>query len=154
MKAYIWKILSLVTTIVYGIVSLFWCYVLVRSLVYSLSALSMNSHGIGLICVENSLWLLMVIFILSTFTTDALGMISTVNKRSSWRLHIVVSVFATLSFLVFLLIPPQTYAVEMYILVKHIGGAFVGYMRQIYIAVTLAMIGTHIVCGLKRRPEL
>ena len=155
------RLTNIVLTTVYGIVALFWCYVLVSALVYSYSDLYVDSNSVGIIGgAENPALLfglktmllspiiLIALFILCSFATVVIGMIVALRKQPRRSLHIAVCVLVMVSLLLFLLIPIQTYVVSLYLLGKFV--SIVRYTQYIYYGMAGAMAMVHFMCAAKK----
>lgn len=151
------RIISIISML-YGIVSLFWCYILIKSLIFELSTVAIGMNGIEVIGGADIPTLIYkmgnilgcafpILFVLLSISTVVLLTISILKKQVSRRLNILLSVSIALSLFVFMMIPFQTYYISFYILVKKF--AFLKYIRIFYIILSFAVVLKNILLAQK-----
>ncbi len=152
-------ILSALVTL-YDIVSLFWCYILVKSLIFELSTVAIGMNGIEVIGgadiptliykIGNVIGVVFpMLFVLLSITTVVLLTVSIIQKQTNRKFYISLCIFSTFTLIIYKLIPAQTYAVSHYILVRKL--SFLKYIQFIYIIISLIIIVTNILFAIKRR---
>ena len=82
--------------------------------------------------------LLPVLFILLSVTTIILLIISSFKKHKTPMINVFLCVFVLLSLIAFVLIPPQTYIIALYILVQQI--SFLKYSQTFYIILSVLVL--------------
>ncbi len=148
------KIASGVPVLLYDIVSVFCCYIMVNSFAFAFYTLSEETfdHSIGIIGAADApttMFILaevlglvsavtVVLFILSSVATVVLLTVSAFKKQPTRRLSLWLCVLSVLTFVLFVVIPPQSYAVSLYLWVRKI--AFLRYFSDIYVVLSLAVI--------------
>jgi len=151
------RIISIISML-YGIVSLFWCYILIKSLIFELSTVAIGMNGIEVIGGADIPTLIYkmgnilgcsfpILFVLLSISTVVLLTISILKKQVSRRLNILLSVLIALSLFVFMMIPFQTYYISSYILLKKF--AFLKYIRIFYIILSFAVVLKNILLAQK-----
>ena len=149
--------------ILYDIVSLFWCYIILSSLVFAFSLVSLSQNSIGIIgCADLPTWSFImggilgcacsVLFVLLSLTTVFLFTISIFKKQTNRNFNILLCVFSALTLIIYMLIPAQTYVVSLYALVRKL--SFLKYIQFIYIIISLIIIVTNILFAIKRSNEI
>ena len=155
------RIISIISML-YGIVSLFWCYILIKSLIFELSTVAIGMNGIEVIGgadiptliykIGNVIGVVFpMLFVLLSITTVVLLTVSIIQKQNNRKLNVLLCVFLTLTLIIYMLIPAQTYAVSLYALVRKL--SFLKYIQFIYIIISLIIIVTNILFAIKRSNE-
>ena len=133
--------------ILYDIVTLFWCYILLKSLVFSFSLLCASENSIGIIGGADvglmffSKWagvLIFILFILLSIANTTLLSVCAFKKQVTRKIHILLCVLLTLSFIIYLFIPIQTYLIPLSLLVDKM--PLLKHMRIIYIILSLGAV--------------
>lgn len=151
-------ILSALVTL-YDIVSLFWCYIITSNFVYNLTEIQINEHSIGIIGgadiptliykIGNIIGVVFsILFVLLSVSNVFLLTVSIFKKKLNRKLNILLCVFLTLTLIIYMLIPAQTYVVSLYALVRKL--SFLKYIQLIYIIISLIIIVTNISFAIKR----
>ena len=113
------KFISSSLIILYNIVSLFQCYILVKSLIFQFSAVKIGLIGIDIIGGADIPTLIYkmgnvigavfpILFVLLGITTVVLLTVSVLKKQTNRKLNILISVLIALSLFVFVMIPFRT----------------------------------------------
>lgn len=143
------KFISSSFIILYNIVSLLWCYILVKSLIFEFSIVKIGLNGIDIIGGADTPTLIYkmgnviravfpILFIILSVAIIFLLIVSILKKQMNRKLNILLSVLIALSLFVFMMIPFQTYYISFYILVKKF--SFLKYTHIIYIMLSFAVI--------------
>ena len=152
---------------IYDIVSLFWCYIFVKSLIFKFSTISLKTNGIDIIggadiptimfMIGNVYWwmffILFFIFNLGTVFLLTFSILKKINRKS----NILLFIFSSLSLIVFMLIPTQTYVVFLYAISSRL--PFIlqlfPYILKVYIVlsniISLVIIVKNILFAINRR---
>jgi len=148
--------------ILYDIVSLLLCYVFIKSLIFELSTVKIGLNGIEVVGGVDLSTLIYkmgnvigvvfpILFILLSVATVFLLTVSIFKKQINRKFNILLCIFSALTLVIFMLIPPQTYVISLYILVRKL--SFLKYIRFIYIIVSLIIIVTNILFAIKRNDK-
>ncbi len=148
------KIASRVLVLLYDIVSVFGCYIIVNSFAFAFYLLSeeTSDHSIGIIGAADGPTTMLifgevlgilsavtvVLFVLSSVATAVLLTVSAFKKQPTLRLSLWLCVLSVLTFILFVVIPPQSYAVSLYRWVRKI--VFLRYFSDIYAILSLVVI--------------
>lgn len=143
------KKIAIILTVLYDILSIFWCYVISANLVYNFTKISVNEDGIGIIGgadmptllyqikgIFMARYLFSSLFLILSITTVFLLTVSTFKKQASRKLYITLCVFLSFTLIVFLLTPAYSYIVAFYALINSIT---VFKFLQIFYIVILAL---------------
>lgn len=144
---------------IYDITSLFWCYVIIKSLIFEFSTVKIGVNGIDIIGGSDISTLIYkmgnvtgvvfpVMFILLSVVSIFLLNVSIFKKQINRKLNILLSVFIALSIFISMMIPFRTYYVSSYLLV--IKFTLLKYTRIFYIIISLIIIVTNILVTIKR----
>lgn len=144
---------------VYDIVSLFWCYVIIESLIFEFSIVKIGLNGmeiIGVVDIPTLIYKMSnvigvvfpILFILLSVATVLLLTVSIFKKQTNHKLSILLCIFSILILIIFMMIPAQTYFISLYILVRKL--SFLKYIQFIYIILSLIIIVTNIFVTIKR----
>lgn len=148
--------------IIYDVVSLFWCYILVKSLIFEFSTVKIGVNGIDIIGGADIPTLIYkmgnvirvvfpILFVLLGITTVVLLTVSVLKKQTNRKLNILISVLIALSLFVFMMIPFRTYYVSSYLLIKIF--SFLKYTQIVYIMLSFTVIVKNILSVIKRSNE-
>lgn len=149
--------------IIYDVVSLLWCYILVKNLIFEFSTVKIGLNGIEIIGGADIPTLIYkmgnvigvvfpMLFVLLSITTIVLFTVSIFKKQTNRKFNILLCVFSALTLIIYMLIPAQTYVVSLYILVEKL--SFLKYIQFIYIIISLIIIVTNILFAIKRSNEI
>ena len=154
------KLVLSALVILYDVVSLLWCYIISSNFVYNLSEIQRRGPSITIIGgADLPTWSFImggilgcacsVLFVLLSIATVFLFTVSIIQKQTNRNLNLLLCVFSALTLIIFMLIPAQTYAISLYILVRKL--SFLKYIQFIYIILSLMIIVTNILFAVKRR---
>ncbi|MBO5019391.1 MAG: hypothetical protein J6D52_01865 [Clostridia bacterium] len=149
-----------VLVIFYDIISLLWCYIISSNFVYNLTEIQKRGPGITIIGgADLPTWGFIigdilgcacsVLFVLLSLSTMFLLTVSIFKQQITIKLNVLICIFMALTLIIYMLIPAQTYAVSLYILVRKL--SFLKYLQFIYIIISLIIIVTNILVAVKRR---
>lgn len=153
------KFISSSLIILYNIISLLWCYILVKSLIFELFTVAIGTNGIEVIGVADIPILIYkmgnvigvvypMLFVLISLANVFLFTVSIFKKQLNRKFNILLCVFSALTLIIYMLIPAQTYVVSLYALVRKL--SFLKYIQFIYIIISLIIIVTNILFAIKR----
>ena len=156
------KIIIYTLNLLYGLISLLYCYVFAQTLIFALSDIRIGLNGLEtkipdihtLLSQLTNVFgcLLPVLFILLSVTTIILLIISTFKKHKSPIINIFLCVFVSLLLIAFELIPPQVYIIALYILVQKI--SFLKYSRLFYILLSVAVLVVNAFALIKKQEAI
>lgn len=157
------KFISSSLIILYNIISLLWCYILVKNLIFELSTVAIGMNGIEVIGgadiptliykIGNVIGVVFpMLFVLLSITTVVLLTVSIIQKQTNRKFNILLCIFSALTLIIYMLIPAQTYAVSLYALVRKL--SFLKYIQFIYIIISLIIIVTNILFAIKRSNKI
>lgn len=113
--------------ILYDGITLVYNYVFLSSLVFAITSVSVDEHSIGIIgaaerpsLFHNPLIILIVAFAVVSVTAAVLLTVTAIKKESKMGMKVSACVFILLSVMLLLLIPPQVYAVPLYMLISKV----------------------------------
>ena len=142
------KIIIYTLNSLYSLIALLYCYVFTQTLIFALSDIRIGLNGLEtkipdihtLLSRLTNVFscLLPVLFILLSVTTIILLIISSFKKRKTPMINVFLCVFVLLSLIAFVLIPPQTYIIALYILVQQI--SFLKYSQTFYIILSVLVL--------------
>ena len=142
------KIIIYTLNLLYSLIALLYCYVFTQTLIFALSDIRIGLNGLEtkipdihtlLSRLTNvSSCLLPVLFILLSVTTIILLIISSFKKHKTPMINVFLCVFVLLSLIAFVIIPPQTYIIALYILVQQI--SFLKYSQTFYIILSVLVL--------------
>ncbi|MBR5223067.1 MAG: hypothetical protein IKV81_02760 [Clostridia bacterium] len=132
-KKFFKKIILSTLAVLYDIISLLWCYIMVVNMVFNLTTVEIGQNGIEMGIIGGAdlpTWSFImvgvfgiafsVLFVLLSLATVFLLTISVFKKHQRPIINILLCVFSALTLIIFMLIPSQTYAIMLYVLVKEI----------------------------------
>ena len=145
--------------IIYDIVSLFWCYILVKSLIFEFSTVKIGLNGIDIIGgadiptliykIGNVIGVVFpILFVLLSVAITFLFTVSIFKKQTNRKLNILLCIFLVLSLIVFIFISTQAYVVSLYVLVRKL--SFLKYLPILYVIVSLLAIIANALISKKR----
>lgn len=145
--------------IIYDVVSLLWCYIISSNFVYNLTEIQRRGPSITIIGgADLPTWSFImggimgcacsVLFVLLSLATVFLFTVSIIQKQTNRKFKILLCIFLALTLIIYMLIPAQTYAGSLYILVRKL--SFLKYIQFIYIIISLITIVTNILFAIKR----
>ena len=154
------KLIVSTLVILYDIVSLLWCYVLVRNLIYNVSSITVGMNGLEITVREDILafvfeagnilgCLLPIILVLFSMATVILLTVSMFKKQTARKLHLLLCAFLTVSFIIYLLIPIPTYVISLYLLVEKM--PLLKHMRIVYSILSLGAVVTNALLATRKR---
>ena len=142
------KIIIYTLNLLYSLIALLYCYVFTQTLIFALSDIRIGLNGLEtkipdihtLLSRLTNVFgcLLPVLFILLSVTTIILLIISSFKKHKTPMINVFLCVFVLLSLIAFVLIPPQTYIIALYILVQQI--SFLKYSQTFYIILSVLVL--------------
>ena len=142
------KIIIYTLNLLYSLIALLYCYVFTQTLIFALSDIRIGLNGLEtkipdihtLLSRLTNVFgcLLPVLFILLSVTTIILLIISSFKKRKTPMINVFLCVFVLLSLIAFVIIPPQTYIIALYILVQQI--SFLKYSQTFYIILSVLVL--------------
>ena len=142
------KVIIYTLNLLYSLIALLYCYVFTQTLIFALSDIRIGLNGLEtkipdihtLLSRLTNVFscLLPVLFILLSVTTIILLIISSFKKRKTPMINVFLCVFVLLSLIAFVLIPPQTYIIALYILVQQI--SFLKYSQTFYIILSVLVL--------------
>ena len=142
------KIIIYTLNLLYSLIVLLYCYVFTQTLIFALSDIRIGLNGLEtkipdihtLLSRLTNVFgcLLPVLFILLSVTTIILLIISSFKKHKTPMINVFLCVFVLLSLIAFVLIPPQTYIIALYILVQQI--SFLKYSQTFYIILSVLVL--------------
>jgi len=138
---------------IYDLVSLLWCYIISSNFVYNLTVIQMNEPSIGIIGGADlpTFSFIMggilrctcsVLFVLLSLATVFLYTVSIIKKRSNRNFNVLLSIFLVLALIVYLLIPPQAYAISFYLIINKL--SIIKHIQYVYIIVSVTSIAERI----------
>ena len=142
------KIIIYTLNSLYSLIALLYCYVFTQTLIFALFDIRIGLNGLEtkipdihtLLSRLTNVFgcLLPVLFILLSVTTIILLIISSFKKRKTPMINVFLCVFVLLSLIAFVIIPPQTYIIALYILVQQI--SFLKYSQTFYIILSVLVL--------------
>ncbi len=145
--------------IFYDIISLFWCYVIIKSMIFELSTVAIGTNGIEVIGGADIPTLIYkmgnilgcvfpILFVLLSIATVFLFTVSIIQKQTNRKFKILLCIFLALTLIIYMLIPAQTYIISLYILIRKFSLA--KYLQIIYIVISFVIIMfyvTYFICN-------
>ena len=133
--------------VIYDVMILALSYLLFNSIIFNISSISVINGSIGIIggadmptllfvLTKNPVMFLMELFIIFGISTAVIITVVSFKNSCSMRLCIKAVGFLIISAILFILIPPQTYAISLYVLKV----AIIYDIRVIYYIATAAEI--------------
>ncbi len=133
--------------VIYDVMILALSYLLFNSIIFNISSISVINGSIGIIggadmptllfvLTKNPVMFLMELFIIFGISTAVIITVVSFKNSCSMRLCITAVGFLIISAILFILIPPQTYAISLYVLKV----AIIYDIRVIYYIATAAEI--------------
>lgn len=155
------KLILSVFVILYGAVSLFWCCIILRQIIYDFSFITMNESSIGIIggadlptlifmlSIEKIFeWIFSVLFLILSVGTVILLTVSIFKNKISKKYRVMLCILEVINLIAFMLIPVQTYAVSLYSFTREF--LIAGYLPVAYIAISAAVIAMNILLTMKK----
>ena len=113
--------------VIYDVMILALSYLLFNSIIFNISSISVINGSIGIIggadmptllfaMTKNPVMFLMELFIIFGISTAVIIAVVSFKNSCSMRLYITAVVFLIVTAILFILIPPQTYAISLYVL--------------------------------------
>lgn len=113
--------------VIYDVMILALSYLLFNSIIFNISSISVINGSIGIIggadmptllfvLTKNPVMFLMALFIIFGISTAVIITVVSFKNSCSMRLYITAVVFLIVTAILFILIPPQTYAISLYVL--------------------------------------
>lgn len=130
-------------------------YLLFNSIIFNISSISVINGSIGIIggadmptllfvLTKNPVMFLMALFIIFGISTAVIITVVSFKNSCSMRLYITAIVFLIVTAILFILIPPQTYAISLFVMKTAI---VYDTIRVLYIATAAEII---IICKKRR----
>ena len=112
--------------VIYDVMILALSYLLFNSIIFNISRISVINGSIGIIggadmptllfaMTKNPVMFLMELFIIFGISTAVIITVVSFKNSCSMRLYITAIVFLIVTAILFFLIPPQTYAISLYL---------------------------------------
>ena len=112
--------------VIYDVMILALSYLLFNSIIFNISRISVINGSIGIIggadmptllfvLTKNPVMFLMALFIIFGISTAVIITVVSFKNSCSMRLYITAIVFLIVTAILFILIPPQTYAISLYL---------------------------------------
>lgn len=148
------KIMIKISAVIFDILTLFWCGVFLENIIYSVTRISTDKGSVGIIGGADFPTMLFILqtngfiqlfFILVGIAAGILLTISIFKIPKIKHMHIIIAVLISVTALLFLLIPPQSYAVSLYTVLRNI--PFLKYVNLIYILIAAINIVLSVVKG-------
>jgi|GEM_PF-2166607 len=144
--------------VIYDVMILALSYLLFNSIIFNISSISVINGSIGIIggadmptllfvLTKNPVMFLMALFIVFGISTAVIITVASFKNSCSMRLYITAVVFLIVTAILFILIPPQTYAISLYVL----KAAIIYDIRVLYYIATATEI--IIICKKKKAIE-
>lgn len=121
------KVMRKISAIIFDILTLFWCGVFLENIIYSVTRISVDKGTVGIIGGTDFPTLLFILqtngfiqifFILVSIVAGVSLTISVFKSPKIKNMHIIIAVLISVTALLFLLIPPQSYAVSLYTVLR------------------------------------
>ena len=155
------KLILSVFVILYGAASLFWCYIILRQIIYDFSFITTNESSIGIIggadlptltfmlATEKIFgWIISFLFLILSVGTVILLTLSIFKNKISKKYYVMLCILEVINLIAFILIPVQTYAVSLYSFTREFSPA--RYLTIIYIAISAVVIVMNILFATKK----
>ena len=127
-----WKPISIILAIIYNIATLFWDYIILKTLFYNLS------FNFGAFTIAGALSIgFYIMFVLFSFATVVLLTVSMFKKQTNYKLRILLCVFLTITLIAFIMIPVQFYVISLYMIVRKV--PIFKYAQTFYIILSTLM---------------
>ena len=141
--------LLLTLTIIYNIATLFWCYLIVKSFVFSLCIMEVGDGSVGIIGGADGPTLmfmfggtlgiaLVIMFAFLSIATVFLLTVSIFKKQKNQKFNRLLCIFSVLTLIIFVFIPAQTYNIALYSLASKI--PLLKYSKIFYIIISVVNI--------------
>ena len=135
--------------VIYDVMILALSYLLFNSIIFNISRISVINGSIGIIggadmptllfvLTKNPVMFLMELFIIFGISTAVIITVVSFKNSCSMRLYITAVVFLIVTAILFILIPPQTYAISLFVMKM----AIIYDIRVLYYIATTAEIIT------------
>ena len=162
------KIVNWTLVILYDIISIFWCYILVKSLIFEFSTVKIGLNGIDIIGgadiptiihkMGNVIGVVFpMLFVILSIATAFLLTVLVFKKKLNQKLNILLCIFSALALIVFMLIPRQTYYVSLYIslytLIRFHKIPLIEHSHIFYMLISLAVIAFNLFSYIKCKRE-
>ena len=113
--------------VIYDVMILALSYLLFDSIIFNISSISVINGSIGIIggadmptllfvLTKNPVMFLMALFIIFGISTAVIITVASFKNSCSMRLYITAVVFLIVTAILFILIPPQTYAISLFVM--------------------------------------
>lgn len=113
--------------VIYDVMILALSYLLFNSIIFNISSISVINGSIGIIggadmptllfaMTKNPVIFLMALFIIFGISTAVIITVVSFKNSCSMRLYITAIVFLIVTAILFILIPPQTYAISLFVM--------------------------------------
>lgn len=155
------KLILPVFVILYDIVSIFWCCIILRQIIYDFSFVATNESSIGIIggadlptltfmlATERIFgWIFSVLFLIMSVMRLIFLTVSIFKNKISKKYRIMLCILEIINLIAFILIPVQTYAVSLYSFTREF--LIAGYLPVAYIAISAAVIAMNILLTMKK----
>lgn len=156
------KIILPVVTVLYDIISAFWCYIVSTSIIKNLLYYSAEGAHIGIIggadaptlmfMIVNVLgWIAVWTFVPLCVASAISLTVSAFQEHKTLKSNVLSCVLMASSLTAFLLTPAQTYTISLYIFAEKI--PLVMYAKYFYIIISLVAIVVNIILVIKQKSE-
>ena len=148
------RIAYIFTAALYGALSLLWCGILAQAFAYNIQIIEMSGTEISIKSSASVMRFLLspsAFVTLFTLVSAALATVSVFMKRNNRKFAILICIFSTLTVVLFLLLPPQTYLLPFYMIVRKL--PVLRYSRIAYILISVAVILANILHASKIESE-
>ncbi len=148
---FIKKLLLLLLVILYSILSMFFCYIITSSVIYSILCITIDdaSIGVGIIGGADTPTAIFImtkilncnfslLFVFFSIVTIVLLTVSIFKKQKSTVLNVICLIFLALSIFFFIMIPLQSYIIPLYYFVSRY--TFLKFIQFFYIIISLMII--------------
>ena len=113
--------------VIYDVIILDLSYLLFNSIIFNISSISVINGSIGIIggadmptllfaMTKNPVMFLMALFIIFGISTAVIIAVVSFKNSCSMRLYITAVVFLIVTAILFILIPPQAYAISLFVM--------------------------------------
>ena len=158
------KIVNWTRVILYDIISLFWCYVIIKSMIFEFSTVKIGLNGIDIIGaadiptiiykIGNVIGVVFpMLFVILSIATAFLLTVSVFKKKLNQKSNILLCIFSALALIVFMLIPRQTYYVSLYTLIRFHKIPLIEHSHIFYMLISLAVIAFNLFSYIKCKRE-
>lgn len=162
------KLVPPALVILYNIISIFWCYVFIQSIIFNFSDIKIGADGIDntiniiggadiptlIYKMGNVIGVVFpILFISLSIATTFLLTVSVFKKKLNRKLNILLCIFSALTLIVFLLIPAQAYYISLYTLIRFHKIPLIEHSHIFYILISLAVIAFNLFSYIKCKKE-